>query len=379
MAEPKLNNADVAGGNSVNKTYGQILEEARESKGLSIEQVASQLRLAPKQIAGLENCDNKVFASVVYTRAHLRSYARLLGLKEDDIVRLFNSTLGKEDRSQQNFIDSTTTVVVPKIDSAKNVKAKGLGWIVFLIILLLVGFMAWNYAGDSVDVKYIKEKIAALTSSSDQQPAQEEKKPVTPLESSQQAPAEQAAAEPAKQEPAQEQVEAKPEASAGAEQATDANGQNMIGKTPEEKALEEKIMAEQTRIAEEQKAKEEEAARVQAEKAAEEARLQAAKNPLALTQGANGGWETKITNPAEENTLKLSAVDGDCWFGVYHDGKLINSVTLKNGESREFSIGLPARLTVGNRFRAAVEVNGRPVELSNGSRSGSVSFYIRGE
>ena len=53
--------------------YGKLLTEARESKGLSVEQVASQLRLSAKQIIGLESGDPSAFASVVYTRADRKS------------------------------------------------------------------------------------------------------------------------------------------------------------------------------------------------------------------------------------------------------------------------------------------------------------------
>ena len=61
-------------------TYGGLLRIARENKELSIDQVSSQLRISPDQIEGLESDNYKVFPTPVYARAHLRSYARLLGV-----------------------------------------------------------------------------------------------------------------------------------------------------------------------------------------------------------------------------------------------------------------------------------------------------------
>lgn len=63
-------------------TYGGLLRIARENKELSIDQVSSQLRISPDQIEGLESDNYKVFPTPVYARAHLRSYARLLGIDE---------------------------------------------------------------------------------------------------------------------------------------------------------------------------------------------------------------------------------------------------------------------------------------------------------
>ena len=119
--------------------YGKLLTEARESKGLSVEQVASQLRLSAKQIIGLESGDPSAFASVVYTRAHLRSYARLLGLDEAKIIDLFSNSLATEDRDQKALIRKTTSGLRPyQEETTKNGKGKGIGWIIFLIVVATV-------------------------------------------------------------------------------------------------------------------------------------------------------------------------------------------------------------------------------------------------
>lgn len=79
-------------------TYGGLLRIARENKELSIDQVSSQLRISPDQIEGLESDNYKVFPTPVYARAHLRSYARLLGVDEAKIISLFNAALAPDDK-----------------------------------------------------------------------------------------------------------------------------------------------------------------------------------------------------------------------------------------------------------------------------------------
>ncbi|HEV8695042.1 MAG TPA: helix-turn-helix domain-containing protein [Lysobacter sp.] len=59
---------------------GAALREAREAAGLSIEQVAAQLRMPVRAVANLEADDWSSLGAPVFVRGQLRSYARLLGI-----------------------------------------------------------------------------------------------------------------------------------------------------------------------------------------------------------------------------------------------------------------------------------------------------------
>jgi cytoskeleton protein RodZ len=59
---------------------GAVLREAREAAGLSIEQVAAQLRMTVRSVANLESDEWSSLGAPVFVRGQLRSYARLLGI-----------------------------------------------------------------------------------------------------------------------------------------------------------------------------------------------------------------------------------------------------------------------------------------------------------
>lgn len=59
---------------------GATLRAAREAAGLSIEQVASQLRMTVRCVANLEVDDWSSLGAPVFVRGQLRSYARLVGV-----------------------------------------------------------------------------------------------------------------------------------------------------------------------------------------------------------------------------------------------------------------------------------------------------------
>ena len=65
---------------------GAQLKAAREAAGLSLDQVAQQLKLAPRQVKALEEENFGVLPGRTFTRGFLRNYARLLNLDPDLLV-----------------------------------------------------------------------------------------------------------------------------------------------------------------------------------------------------------------------------------------------------------------------------------------------------
>ncbi len=67
-------------------TSGSRLRRARESLGLSAEDVAGELRLSVSQIKALEQDDYTDLPGATYVRGYLRSYARLVKVDEDSVL-----------------------------------------------------------------------------------------------------------------------------------------------------------------------------------------------------------------------------------------------------------------------------------------------------
>lgn len=90
-----MNQVSQAESESSASTSSQFsLVQMRESQGLSLEQVATSLRLPAAQVKALEDGDYGKFPSVVFARGYLRSYARLLGVNGDDLVLEFDRNYG---------------------------------------------------------------------------------------------------------------------------------------------------------------------------------------------------------------------------------------------------------------------------------------------
>lgn len=92
------------------KDIGLKLKTKREENGLSIEEVADDLKMRPNQITSLEDGRRDEFSDVVTLKYFIRDYAKYLGLDEEKILNEFNEFL----------FDFTSKIPVNDIEKAKN-------------------------------------------------------------------------------------------------------------------------------------------------------------------------------------------------------------------------------------------------------------------
>ena len=98
------------------KDIGLKLKEKREENGVSIEEVAEDLKMRPSQIISLEEGRKEDFKDVLFLKYFIRDYAKYLGLDGEELVDDFNEFL----------FDFTSKIPVEEIEKAKlnNVNKK---------------------------------------------------------------------------------------------------------------------------------------------------------------------------------------------------------------------------------------------------------------
>jgi len=86
VTEPQTNAKAEGGGLPAAATAGALLGAAREASGLSIDAVAQQLKLAPRQVRALEEGDYTHLPGRTFVRGFVRNYARLVRLDPDKVL-----------------------------------------------------------------------------------------------------------------------------------------------------------------------------------------------------------------------------------------------------------------------------------------------------
>ena len=92
------------------KERGAALKEAREEMGVSLEEVASDLKLRVSQLEDIESGNLDAFKDVFYLKYFIRDYAKYLGLNYEDMIDEFNEYL----------FDYTSKISIDDIRKAKK-------------------------------------------------------------------------------------------------------------------------------------------------------------------------------------------------------------------------------------------------------------------
>ena len=75
-------------------SIGDFFKQVRETKGLTVEEVASKTRIRTDFVKALEEGNFAKLPDQVFARGFVRSYARSLGLDEDDAIHRFIQSAG---------------------------------------------------------------------------------------------------------------------------------------------------------------------------------------------------------------------------------------------------------------------------------------------
>ena len=73
----------------ISKRVGELLKETRESKKLTVREVAQETNITPRFIDALESEDYSVFPGETYTMGFLKGYAEFLNLDTEEILGLY--------------------------------------------------------------------------------------------------------------------------------------------------------------------------------------------------------------------------------------------------------------------------------------------------
>lgn len=82
--------------NNNNKRPGELLSKARKKKGLSKAEISKRLNLSPKVIDALETDQYTDQIPDAFLRGYLRTYARAVGVNEDEVIALYSQHTGLE-------------------------------------------------------------------------------------------------------------------------------------------------------------------------------------------------------------------------------------------------------------------------------------------
>ena len=121
-------------------SLGVTLRKARERLGLSLDDVASQIKFATYQIEALENDDFRQLPEMAFVRGFVRNYARILQLDAQSLL----DSLPQPELNSLHMLQDSVEMPFPDAHSAQRQNLIWLG-AALLLAVLVVAFAVWHY------------------------------------------------------------------------------------------------------------------------------------------------------------------------------------------------------------------------------------------
>lgn len=119
--------------NVTKKGPGDRLQAARIEQGITIEDIARQMNLNVQIIKSIEADDYADLQSPIFMRGYLRTYARLVGINEDETIKIFGEFYQQDDPDIRTIGNTS-----PEI-SSNDIRVK---WMTYIVIIGLLGLLS---------------------------------------------------------------------------------------------------------------------------------------------------------------------------------------------------------------------------------------------
>jgi cytoskeleton protein RodZ len=151
-------------------TAGTRLRAAREAAGLSIESVAQQLKLAPRQVRALEDDDFQRLPGRTFVRGFARNYARFLQLDPDTVVGLLPASESAPALQRPSL--TATRQPMGEMPSEGAPGRSAARWLLPMLIVLVVAAAAYyEYQREHGRDPFSRSAASAVMSTGDSPPA----------------------------------------------------------------------------------------------------------------------------------------------------------------------------------------------------------------
>jgi len=139
------------------ETIGKYLKRVRETCGYSLEDVAGITRINLRYLEAIEKDDFEKIPGETFSHGFIRSFARCIGISDEEISRKIRETLKTEPQAvnTQNQDDMAERSVVRKPGKARIILPAAAG--VILAALLIVLFTSGRESGTIRNSKELKE------------------------------------------------------------------------------------------------------------------------------------------------------------------------------------------------------------------------------
>lgn len=144
------------------ESVGELLRTEREAQGKTIADVGKITKMSTLILEALEDDRYSVLPAPVYVKGHLRTYARFLGLDEDEIVEKYLRFTQQQENEELDEWDA----VELELHEERERAGRRWVWIAVVVVAVVIAIVAWvmlSQRGDDETEQEQAERAPAIT------------------------------------------------------------------------------------------------------------------------------------------------------------------------------------------------------------------------
>lgn len=130
------------------ESVGELLKSEREAQGKTIDDVAKATKMSTLIIGALESDHFSALPAPVYVKGHLRTYARFLGLDEDDVVDKYLRFTQQQESTELDEWDA----VELELHEEKQRAGRRWIWVAIAVVAVVAVVLGVRHAGSGSGV-----------------------------------------------------------------------------------------------------------------------------------------------------------------------------------------------------------------------------------
>jgi len=131
------------------QTLGELLQQAREARGLSIEEASARTRIAASMLRHLESDRFGEFDADAYVKGFLRNYGGFLGLDVGMLLRRYEAISGRAVEREPELLEVET----PTSTRATSHPHRGWWWAIAVVVVAALAGMYWSRAATRIGLR----------------------------------------------------------------------------------------------------------------------------------------------------------------------------------------------------------------------------------
>jgi cytoskeleton protein RodZ len=125
-------------------SFGKDLQLERDKRGISLDTVADQTKIAPRFLHALEVDDFGTLPGGVFQRGIVRNYCRFLGLDEQEWLTRF-AAIESASSGETDWVEFAENVKRTRIQTSSSMRPRWWGVLLMLLGLLALALAGWHY------------------------------------------------------------------------------------------------------------------------------------------------------------------------------------------------------------------------------------------